>query len=513
MTRRVWAGLALGVVVALGAVLAVLLHRNGHTQGDDFALYLRQARSVFDGDTAEVVADNRYSVINSGGAFSPIAYPWGLPILLSPFVRAWGLDYERLKLVIVACFCVWLVLVHGVVRRRIGTVAAIAITLTVATVPLLLAHTDSILSEFPAAAAVGAVIWWLDRIRLGTGRLEARSLITARRRDLVVLGGLVALAFNVRRELVVLVAAVGLVQVVELVAAGIARRRAGQPVLAPAWVPWRELVTPFVTFAVAVAAFQLALPSMLLPDNADSGPKYVPDRLQEYPRFLSEQLGLFPHMGIGVAVLVLVAVGIVVGIRRRPGLDGPLASVALFSVLAVSTHFRFVGRYYFQVVPWVLYFGTVGVMALVGWIRLLWPSPWATRVVLAIGLVPLLVLLGVHANKLPSRVSAARRFDDAGLQQIGPAHPDYVPIYAAVSTFTDPDDVILYFRARTMTLLTDRRSIQTTNIDRGEHNADYFAMQRRSDFYEPPIDELEAIKRGYEKVWEDETWILWDMHP
>ena len=111
---------------------AVLLHRNGHTQGDDFALYLRQARSLFDGDVAQVVADNRFTVINSAGAFSPIAYPWGWPLLLSPFVHLWGLDYDRLKLLEVACFCVWLVLVHGIVRRRAGRLLALAVTAVVA---------------------------------------------------------------------------------------------------------------------------------------------------------------------------------------------------------------------------------------------------------------------------------------------------------------------------------------------------------------------------------------------
>ena len=44
---------ALTVVVAIGAIAAILLHRNGHNQGDDFALYLRQARSIFDGDPAQ----------------------------------------------------------------------------------------------------------------------------------------------------------------------------------------------------------------------------------------------------------------------------------------------------------------------------------------------------------------------------------------------------------------------------------------------------------------------------
>ena len=96
---RVARWLALPGLVVLAALLAVSLHRTGHTQGDDFALYLRQARSLFDGDVGQVVADNRFSVLNSDSAFSPIAYPWVWPLLLSPFVHLWGFDYDRLKLV------------------------------------------------------------------------------------------------------------------------------------------------------------------------------------------------------------------------------------------------------------------------------------------------------------------------------------------------------------------------------------------------------------------------------
>ncbi|MBI5089527.1 MAG: hypothetical protein HZB15_11910, partial [Actinobacteria bacterium] len=109
--------LALGGVVLVSAVAAIALHRNGHTQGDDFALYLRQARSIFDGDTNQVIADNRVAVLNSNNGFSPIGYPWGWPLLLSPFVHLWGLDYDRLKLIEVAMLSTWLVLAHGIIRR------------------------------------------------------------------------------------------------------------------------------------------------------------------------------------------------------------------------------------------------------------------------------------------------------------------------------------------------------------------------------------------------------------
>ena len=147
-----------------GAILAINLHRNGHNQGDDFALYLRQARSIFDGDTAQVVADNRFAVLNSDVGFSPIAYPWGFPLLLSPFVKQWGLDYGRLKLVEVACFCTWIVLVHGIVRRRVGRGVAIAIAAVLATAPVLLLHTDQLLSEYPHAMVLGVWVWWLDHV-------------------------------------------------------------------------------------------------------------------------------------------------------------------------------------------------------------------------------------------------------------------------------------------------------------------------------------------------------------
>jgi type IV secretory pathway VirB2 component (pilin) len=187
---RWFRALALGLVVGGAVVLAIELHRRGHAQGDDFALYLRQAQSIFEGDIGAVVADNRFAVLNSDPQFSPIAYPWGWPLLLSPLVHAWGLDYDRLKLVEVALFAVWLVLMHGIVRRRIGRWTALAVVAVIGTAPQFLAHTDRLMSEFPYVATVGVVIWCYDRIH------ARASLLTARVVDLVVLGVLVATAFN-----------------------------------------------------------------------------------------------------------------------------------------------------------------------------------------------------------------------------------------------------------------------------------------------------------------------------
>ena len=203
-------------------------------------------------------------VINSGGAFSPIAYPWGWPLLLSPFVHLWGYDYDRLKLVEVAAFCVWLVLVHGIVRRRAGRLLALAVTAVVATAPVLLAHTDQLLSEYPHAAVVAAFIWWIDRIKAGRP-LIAADRAPARRRS----------ACSARRPTTsaarasILVAVIAVVQVVELLLARRGGSRGAGAVADGGHAVRRRSSARSI-------GFQLLLPSMLMPDNGDS-PKYVLD--------------------------------------------------------------------------------------------------------------------------------------------------------------------------------------------------------------------------------------------
>jgi hypothetical protein len=495
-------GVALSAIVAVAAALAVLLHRNGHTQGDDFALYLRQARSLFDGDIAQVVSDNRFAVLNSDSGFSPIAYPWVWPLLLSPFVHLWGLDYDRLKLVEVAAFCLWLVLLHSIVRRRIGWWPAIAIVAVFATAPTFLSHTDQLLTEFPHLAAVALVIWWYDRIR------RDATLLNAPIQRLAVLGALVALAFNVRRESVVLLGVVAVMMLYDVVGEH-AGRFVGRPVVPTATTiigaSWRAMVAPFAAFAVTATLSQLLLPTDLLPDNGNSS-SFIDDRMGEYPGILSDQLGLGEHTAIGIGVLVVAAIGVVIGLRRRPALDGPLALLAVLSALVVSTHPRRVDRYWFQVTPWVVFFATVALLSLGAW-----ALSRRTRVASALALTPLGLLVVAHLAVLPGDISDAQHYNDAGRVQSGPSNPAVTPIFDAVNTLTAPDAIIAYYRARTMTLMTDRRSFQTKNLERIERHADYYAERRNSTYWQPELSQSSARAAGFEEVWSNERWTLWRL--
>jgi hypothetical protein len=492
---------ALGGVVAIAAALAIALHRRGMLQGDDFALYVRQAKSLLHGDMRDVVDDNRFAVVNSDEGFSPIAYPWGFPILLSPFIALLDTGDDRLKLVEVGCFVVWLTLLHGIVRRRADRVVAFAVIAVLGTTFELLEHTDQLLSEFPYLALATATIWWYDRI------IARTTLLDAPWRDLALLGVLASCAFNTRREGMVLIATVGLMQLGAIVAAargaqlGDGPRRAWKPAL-------QRALVPHAAFLLVTAAFAVVLPSPLGSDGGNAL-AHVPTRWREYPLILTNQIGLGRHPNLSLVILVLALAGVIVGLVRDATRNTPLLLVAVLSATIVGSHFRRVDRYWFQVTPWVLYFALLAVAAAarVALARIE-PPRRGNATALAV-LLPVIAVLAVHANTLPAKVGAARDFDRAGRAQVGPSDPDIAPIYAAVKEHTGPDDVIAYFRARTMTLLTGRRAIQTGSIHRICRVADYFAQRRGSSYWQPALTAAEADERGLEMVWNDAVWILW----
>ena len=75
--------------------------------------------------------------------------------------------------------------------------------------------------------------------------------------ELVGLGALAAVAFNVRRESVVLVGVIVAAQLVDVVP--LVRRRRS--------VPWRVLAVPHGAFAGCAVVAQLLLPSTLVPER------------------------------------------------------------------------------------------------------------------------------------------------------------------------------------------------------------------------------------------------------
>lgn len=548
----------LGAFVAVAVLLSLAVHRDGHHWGDDFALYIRQAKSLVEGNTAQVISDNRYSLENSGGwnSFSPYVYPWGVPMLLAPFYWQWGLDYEHLKWLGVICFAVFLVAFNRITERRIGYGAALALTAAIGCSLPFLGQTNSVQSEMPFLAFIGLSLWAIDRLSASRA-WEGDRLV-----PLVGLGLLLAFTFNIRRE--------GLAAVAALVATHVAylastKRGAGW------WrdVQWKRLATPYTTFVIAVLSFQLALPSVLAPRYDNDGLHNFGENLRFYDDEFARHLGfLRPYrpdyevlgsVDLGHwlfrGVVCLLVIGVLVRLLRYWKEDAPLLGYAAATAFATGRFWAHEARYLLQLSPFLLYFAAQALPSLARVVTerrtmaagrastevdpavpgpplaattpgtagdggaptegtTVMPAtapPALIRIAVAVVVAGLagIAVLGFSATR--GEADRTEAGNATGVAQDGPTHPLVEQMWTAVRTFTRGDDIVAFPRARAMTLHTDRRSIQNGSLDVILRNADYFAMRKGSDYSQPDVSAAEAAEVGMTMVWENDWYVLWRL--
>ncbi len=118
-------------------------------------------------------------------------------------------------------------------------------------------------------------------------------------------------------------------------------------------------------------------------------------------------------------------------------------------------------------------------------------------------------LLPAKVNGLRQQIDDIQAANGTDVPQYGPDHPQLQAIFGAVEGETRADDVVGFFRARLMTLYTDRRTLQTTNLEVMARNADYYAMRKNSVYSQPAVTDLGAARYGMTAVWQDANWILW----
>ena len=517
----------------IGAVFVVVavsfwsgFHIEGHNSGDDFALYVDQARALIQGDIADTLTDTRYTVDNSAWhTFSPYSYSWGLPVLLAPVMLlsgavdpVAGIDYGPLKLMITLTFAVGLLAYHHVCRRRVHPAGAVLLPMFFATSYWYVLHTDQVLSELPFLMWLMLFVVWLDRL------VERKALLTAPRWQLVTLAAFALMAFNTRREglgvLIGLLAAQAAALWAETHAHGLRARLARLREL-----DWKPIATPWVTFVATTAVVQLTLPSDFLPrfterdPAADSGLHRIPGNIRIYRLKLGELLGfkdpgpyevtVFDSTTLGTAAMYLIlafaAIGVVVMLLRHTARDAGLVGVGLGVAIAVlSAPFQDF-RYLMALIPFLLLFAYVGVSLP---LRMLLRVPDTWPMFVAEVAVTAMILGG-----LPDIQNAYEYRSNWVGVQAGPQEPDTLDMWQAVRRETRGDAVIVFARARMMGLYTGRTSVQGGSIDFIERAGDFYVMYLNPDgspgtYSQYPLEPGEADDRGFTEVWRNNGWVI-----
>ena len=143
-SRRLAAVLSAALVAGV-AVFLVSTLRKGHNWDGDYALYIMHAENI--------VAGRPYGatpyIFNPLNRIHPAAYPPGLPLLLAPVYRVAGVNLQRMKLVGVASFALFLFVFARTATHRLPTPLALALVATLGFHPWVWDFKDTVFSEFP----------------------------------------------------------------------------------------------------------------------------------------------------------------------------------------------------------------------------------------------------------------------------------------------------------------------------------------------------------------------------
>jgi hypothetical protein len=445
----------------------------GHNWGGDFAQYIMQAQSLVDGTVPEFMAANRITIEESYFPLGPVAYPWGLPLLLAPLYALWGVNLLGFKLVGVAAWLGVLLLLARYARVRHGR-SGFALLAVLALNPFLLGYLNQVASDVPFMLASTAAIMLMP----GWSGPE----ITARRG--VALGLVMAAASLLRSNGILLVIPLMFAQFIHGLESG--RFRSG---LRAGWT-W-EYAWPWLTFTLVYGAVTAWLPeggSSHLGHFSLVTVQTIRDNLVYYFKLpLALYEGVSGRQAICLLTYPLCAVGMLARVRRdRPTLLYIAATLGIYLLWPDSMQGL---RFLFPLLPFYLSFTTSGFQTLTD--RL---APGLRRVALGVGWGLTVYVVGALMATSVDRVVANQRQGRTAPE--GPYTEVSRALFDEVRRVTKPDDHVVFFKPRVMRFLTGRPSTLPRSLNHLRPGT-YLVLYRGDDGSVGPISEaaIEAADR------------------
>ena len=193
-------------IVAVAAVFSSWCIHPGHNWGDDFALYMDQAQPQIYGTSDDLIQASQFTAEHSDVVFGPQVYPPGFPLLLSPFMVLFPLNFPVLKGFCAIFFLLTLLVLFRWFRQReIAPMAALAGVVMIGWHPVYLGFTDQVLSDLPFLFfSTLALLFlgnhrqgWSYNLKLGIILIAAVSI---REVGLLLVGPLLLVLWSNRRE-------------------------------------------------------------------------------------------------------------------------------------------------------------------------------------------------------------------------------------------------------------------------------------------------------------------------
>lgn len=436
----------LSLIIIISAVLGFGNLYKGHVWGDDHALYLRQTKSIVEGNLNSALIDNSYNIENSDHPVGPKLCTWGFPFVLVPIYYFLGLNIQAMKISLLVFFLMSLIVFFGIFKNKLGNNKALLMVLLFAVNPYLLEFNNFILSDMPYMLFSLVSIFLIDKF-IFEKRFYVNKVLS-----LCLLGLSIFLAYFIRSNGLFLIVILFLCDLIE-------KKKT-----------FSKIGSSFIPYIVFIAL--AALVNLLLPEGIFSHLSFLRNlslkqllvNIIYYIKIPSEFFGVQLRDVIYGTTLPFAIFGILKNFKK----DYHYIFYTFVTVLAYVFWPQSCGlRYFFPILPFYVYFFLDGFLHIEFKTDILLKV--FTQKVRITSILILVVLLFIQS----SYAALIRTIDrKAGKIVNGHSTIDSKELFDFISQNTEETDVIIFFKPRIMNLISDRKSIIITDpflSSRGEY--------------------------------------------
>lgn len=503
------------ILSALAMILGGLNLYNGHNWGGDFSQYIAQAIALADNKIALQVANNTYIVENSPlrNGLGPHIAPWGVSLLLAPIYKIFGFNLIAFKMLFVAIYGIFVFVFYRFCERFLEWRFCVIATMLFALNPIFLSFCNNIISDIPFLLFSFIGVVFLARFFESANRYESIKY--------ALLGGIYALfAYLTRTNGVVILVALFAMQMALIF--GLNRLWGGRNFNAnPRKIPRIAHILPYVIFIIGVFCTNYALGSGgsgHIAILSQISPKSIATNLAFYSYVLSDFFALsnpfyalysdfryayiLPNplnFALFIFSIPLMWRGFKVCLAKKPESTAFIALFIIgFIVLLILWPARQGIRYAFAVIPFLVFFGAVG-LAKCGNV-----ARFAT--------IALLICFGIKDISIIAK-NISNDFSPANIA--GEAYSDEAKdMYRFIESHTQKDAKIIFFKPRVLYLNANRLGFHATKLE--DFKKADFVLELRWKWLETEmiqgfIDELKT-QNALQKVYENTHFTLYKIN-
>ena len=471
-------------IILLSLILGAGILRRGHEWGDDWAWYVLQAKSIWEGTTDEFIEISDFTNYQSTTHLGPLAYPWGYPLILTPFYALNGISPLTLKIPGLLFYAGFLIVLYLFSRSRLTRTESLLLVALFAFNPLLLGFTDQILSDIPFLFFSTLTLYLVTRD-------DPRSW-----RHLAFIGAAIFCTTFLRATGLLLLACFLAVEFFRLVA----KRRDRETVK-------RIIINSFI--ACAVFAVLWILNAMTFPGGGESyltqyknlTADLVRDFAGLYAMIFAWFFGVEP--GWQYLYYVVLAFALIGAWIRRRDETFFLWFFPVWMLVHITYPYWQGPRYIFPLLPIFIYFAFQGMKFVIGKLpeknrRM---GQWAFN---GFWLVIIGYFFVYSASTVYVNLKENRQIN-------GPFDPYSMEVYDYIKRKAPPDSVLIFYKARVMRLMTGYPSIMINQCD-GMLKGNYLILSKKVERNnQVPVSEIDSCNLPLDKEMENRRFIIYKI--